>query len=206
MKGDLFFYFTIFIINNQNNMSYTLTLRETKGEALTFTELDQNFELLYSGSQNGTYIQYSNITASLAGQGFGNIVECVVVTTPVTASQIVTFSTNPPNDQLQVSPSSISQSGSMLGVALQTGNPGDTIQVLTEGYYAAYNSGSNQTNNYFKDLTTTGGSPIYFSGSFVTVNKPNTNTITRPLGYVLNSLTGDGIRYVKFCPSITTLA
>jgi len=194
-------------------MPYTLTLRETKGAALTFTELDNNFELLYSGSQNGTYTVYYTSQPNIpfiqglsAGQGFGNIIECVVDITPVTASQIVTFSTNLPNNQLQVSPASISQSGSMLGVALQTGNPGDTIQVLTEGYYAAYNSGSNQTNNYFKDLTTTGGSPIYFSGSFVTVNKPNTNTNTRPLGYVLNSLTGNGIRYVKFCPSITTLA
>jgi hypothetical protein len=191
-------------------MPYTLTLRETKGEALTFTELDQNFELLYSGSQNGTYVEYtssqSNTVRSLIpGQGFGNIL-VGTATTGITASQIVIISDDR-NDKLDITPANISQYGTLLGVALQTVNSASNIQVLTEGYYAVLPSASGQFNNYFKEGTTVGGTPIYFSGSFVTTTKPNNSSITRPLGFVLNTeVNNSGVKYVKFFPSVTTLA
>jgi predicted RecA/RadA family phage recombinase len=188
-------------------MSYTLTLRETKGEALTFTELDNNFSLLYSGSQNGTSIQYSNISNLPAGQGFGNIVECIAIT-PITASQVITFNTNIANTQLQISSASLSQSGSMLGIALQTGNSGSTIQVLTEGYYAVNSSTATIiTPGYFVGSVSVTGQPVYFSGSYITSTKPTTTALTRPVGYMLKSENNnDGTKYIKFCPSITTLA
>jgi hypothetical protein len=193
------------------NYTGSIILRQTKGSALTFTELDNNFSYLNTGSTGGTYTPFDILNPLLTsnGDGFGNIVEGTVVpglTSGITASQLVTLditSTNP----LYFTTSSLTNSGSFIGVALETKNENESIKILTEGYYSVYSSGSAVTPGYFKDNGSIPGTPVYFSGSYITTSKPGTTTTTRPLGFCFNFQPDQNqIKYIKFSPSAFTLA
>ena len=194
------------LINNTSS----LVLRETKGSALTFTELDNNFSYLNSGTTAGTYVNYTaSITPLLInnGDGFGNIlVGTVSPTVSITASQVVTLDTSPGLPNLVFTTASLSNSGSFLGIALETKSGSQEIKILTEGYYSVFSSAS-ATPGYLKDSGTAAGSPIYFSGSFITTTKPGTAATTRPLGFPLSTVTDPNqVKYIKFSPSSFTLA
>lgn len=195
------------------NYTGSITLRQTKGSALTFQELDTNFNYLNSGSIIGTYLPYSEIQPLLLnnGDGFGNVIVGQVSPNMagggIIASQLVTLDVaSPPNpNELNFVTASVSNSGSFLGVALETKNPGEPIKILTEGYYSVYSSGSTG-NGYLIGSSTIAGSSIYFSGSFATLTKPGTAALTRPLGFCLNTQTNPNeIKYIKFSPSSHTL-
>jgi len=193
------------------NYTSSLVLRETKGSALTFAELDSNFSYLNSGTTSGTYTNYTaSITPLLTnnGDGFGNILVGVVSSTvSITASQIVTLDTAPGLTNLTFTTASLSNSGSFLGIALETKSGSQEIKVLTEGYYSVYSSGSNATPGYFKENVCTAGAPVYFSGSFITITKPATAATTRPLGFTLSTVVDPNqVKYIKFSPSSFTLA
>jgi len=192
------------------NYTGSITLRQTKGSALTFAELDSNFSYLNTGSVGGTYTPFDTISTLLMnnGDGFGNIIEGTVapgLTSGITASQLVTLnvtSTNP----LYFVTASLNNSGSFVGIALETKNADTSIKILTEGYYSVYSSGSVVTPGYFKDNGSIAGIPIYFSGSYVTTTKPSTAATTRPLGFCFNFQPDQNqIKYIKFSPSAFTL-
>jgi len=192
------------------NYTSSLVLRETKGSALTFTELDSNFSYLNSGSTSGTYTNYTaSITPLLTnnGDGFGNVLVGVVSSTvSITASQIVTLDTAPGLTNLTFTTASLPNSGSFLGIALETKSGSQEIKVLTEGYYSVFSSAS-ATPGYLKDAGTAAGSPIYFSGSYITTTKPSTAATTRPLGFTLSTVVDPNqVKYIKFSPSSFTLA
>lgn len=194
------------------NYTGSITLRETKGSALNFEELDTNFIYLNSGSIGGTYSLYENVIPPLLttnGDGFGNILVGEVspsLTAGITSSQLVTLDTSSPSNKLYFTTSSINNSGSFIGVALETKTVGQEIKVLTEGYYSVYSSAS-ATPGYLKDSTTSAGLPVYFSGSYVTLVKPSTAITTRPLGFTLSTeVNPNQIKYIKFSPSPFTLA
>jgi len=192
------------------NYTSSLVLRETKGSALTFTELDSNFSYLNSGTTAGTYINYTaSITPVLSnnGDGFGNIlVGRVLSTVNITASQVVTLDTTLGLTTLVFTTASLSNSGSFLGIALETKSGSQEIKVLTEGYYSVFSSAS-ATPGYLKDVASTAGFPVYFSGSYITLSKPSTAATTRPLGFALSSVIDPNlVKYIKFSPSSFTLA
>jgi hypothetical protein len=193
------------------NDTSSLVLRETKGSALTFTELDNNFNYLNSGSTSGTYTNYTaSITPLLTnnGDGFGNVLVGVVSpTVSITASQVVTLDTSPGLPNLVFTTASLFNSGSFLGIALETKSGSQEIKVLTEGYYSVFSSASIVTPGYLKDAGTAAGSPIYFSGSYITNIKPGTAATTRPLGFTLSTVVDPNqVKYIKFSPSSFTLA
>jgi hypothetical protein len=185
-----------------------LILRETKEAALTFTELDGNFLLLFSGSENGTYIEYNpTITSLVAGNGFGDIL-IATANLSITASQVVSLSNNSTDlTKLLAKPALQSESGSFIGIALQSVNSESLVKVLTQGYYAVNPSTATSIPvGFFVGPTSTTGAPIYFSGSFVTSTKPATAALTRPAGHMLTTETNNnGTKFIKFSPSVTTL-
>jgi hypothetical protein len=192
------------------NYTSSLVLRETKGSALTFTELDNNFNYLNSGSTSGTYTNYTaSITPLLTnnGDGFGNVLVGVVSpTVSITASQVVTLDNSFGLTNLVFTTASLSNSGSFLGIALETKSGSQEIKVLTEGYYSVFSSAS-ATPGYLKDAGTAAGFPIYFSGSYITNIKPGTAATTRPLGFTLSTVIDPNqVKYIKFSPSSFTLA
>jgi hypothetical protein len=191
------------------NYTSSLVLRETKGSALTFTELDTNFSYLNTGSTAGTYTPFDTIRPLLAGNGdgFGNILVGVVSpTVSITASQVVTLDTAFGLNTLTFTTASQFNSGSFLGIALETKSGSQEIKILTEGCYSVFSSAS-PTPGYLKDAGTVAGSPIYFSGSFITITKPTTAATTRPLGFTLSTVTDPNqVKYIKFAPSSFTLA
>jgi len=192
------------------NDTSSLVLRETKGSALTFTELDNNFNYLNSGSTSGTYTNYTaSITPLLTnnGDGFGNVLVGVVSpTVSITASQVVTLDNSFGLTNLVFTTASLSNSGSFLGIALETKSGSQEIKVLTEGYYSVFSSAS-ATPGYLKDAGTAAGFPIYFSGSYITNIKPGTAATTRPLGFTLSTVIDPNqVKYIKFSPSSFTLA
>jgi hypothetical protein len=192
------------------NYTSSLVLRETKGSALTFTELDNNFSYLNSGTTAGTYVNYTaSITPLLTnnGDGFGNVlVGTVSSTVSITASQVVTLDTTPGLTDLVFTTASLSNSGSFLGIALETKSGSQEIKVLTEGYYSVFSIAS-ATPGYLKDAGTAAGSPIYFSGSYITTTKPSIAVTTRPLGFTLSTVIDPNqVKYIKFSPSSFTLA
>jgi len=189
----------------------SITLRETKGSALTFTELDTNFNSLNSGSNSGTYTNYTaSITPLLTnnGDGFGNILVGTVspgLISGITASQLVTLDTTAASGELKFVTASLSNSGSFLGVALETKSGSQEIKILTEGYYSVYSNAA-ATPGFFSGIATLAGISIYFSGSFITITKPATAALTRPLGFCLNTQPDQNqIKYIKFSPSSFTL-
>lgn len=190
----------------------SITLRETKGSALTFTELDTNFNSLNSGSIGGAYLPYTTIIGQNlllnSGDGFGNILVGTVspgLISGITASQLVTLDTTAASGELKFVTASLSNSGSFLGVALETKNANEEVKILTEGYYSVYSNAS-ATPGFFSGIATLAGIPIYFSGSFITITKPATAALTRPLGFCLNTQPDQNqIKYIKFSPSSFTL-
>jgi hypothetical protein len=192
------------------NYTGSITLRQTKGSALTFQELDTNFNYLNSGSIGGTYLPYTTIIQQNLlinnGDGFGNIlVGTVSSTLSITASQLVTLDTTASPSELKFVTASLNNSGSFLGIALETKAAGQEIKVLTEGYYSVYSNAS-ATPGFFSGTATIAGVPIYFSGSSVTTTKPATAALTRPLGFCLNTEPNlNQIKYIKFSPSSFTL-
>jgi hypothetical protein len=194
------------------NYTGSITLRQTKGSSLTFVELDTNFSYLNSGSTGGIYISYENTIPPLFmenGDGFGNILVGEVspsLLSGITSSQLVTLDATSPSNKLYFTTSSLNNSGSFLGIALETKSGSQEIKVLTEGYYGVFSSAS-ATPGYLKDSTTIAGLPIYFSGSYITLTKPPTAVTTRPLGFTLNTeINPNQIKYLKFTPSLSTLA
>jgi len=193
----------------------SITLRQTKGSALTFAELDNNFSYLNTGSTGGTYTPFDTVSPSLLnnGDGFGNILQGTVspiLSSGITASQLVTLDTDPllpPSNTLYFTTASLKDSGSFIGVALETKSGSQDIKILTEGYYSVYSSGSIVTPGYLKDFGSVPGIPIYFSGSYATTTKPGTAAVTRPLGFCLYFIIDPNqIKYIKFSPSAFTLA
>jgi hypothetical protein len=195
------------------NYTGSITLRQVKGSALTFTELDTNFTYLNTGSTAGTYTPFDTIKPLLAGNGdgLGNVIEGLVapgLSSGITASQLVTLDIGiPPYNTLYFTTASLSNSGSFIGVALETKSSNQTIKILTEGYYSVFSSGSIVTPGYFKDNLSVAGSPVFFSGSYVTSTKPATAASTRPLGFCFNTEFADPnqLKYIKFSPSSFTL-
>jgi hypothetical protein len=193
------------------NYTGSITLRQVKGSALTFTELDTNFTYLNTGSTAGTYTPFNTIKPLLAGNGdgFGNVIEGLVapgLSSGITASQLVTLDITS-NNPLYFVTASLNNSGSFIGVALETKSPSETIRILTEGYYSVFSSGSIVTPGYFKDNLSIAGSPVFFSGSYVTLTKPATAALTRPLGFCFNTefVDPNQLKYIKFSPSSFTL-
>lgn len=192
------------------NYTGSLTLRETKASALTFTELDTNFSYLNSGSNSGTYTNYTaSVTPLLTnnGDGFGNIlVGTVASTLSITASQLVTLDTTAASNELKFITASLNNSGSFLGIALETKSGSQEIKILIEGYYGVF-SNNTATPGYLIGAGSVAGIPIYFSGSYITTTKPSTAALTRPLGFCLNTVVDPNqIKHIKFSPSAFTLA
>jgi len=185
-----------------------LILRETKGAALTFTELDGNFQFLYTGSENATYIQYNpTITGLAAGTGFGDVL-VATANLSITASQVVSLSDNTADlTKLLVKPALQSESGSFIGIALQSVNSGSSVTILTQGYYAVNPSTATIIPaGFFIGPASITGVPVYFSGSYITPTKPATAALTRPVGYMLTTeINNNGTKFIKFSPSVTTL-
>jgi hypothetical protein len=194
------------------NYTGSITLRDTKGSALTFQELDTNFDYINSGTTNGTYVPYETVRPLFQnnGDGFGNIIVGLVspnLLGGITASQIVTLDSNSSPSELNFVTASMNNSGSFLGVALETKGPNDSIQILTEGYYSVYSTGATSNQGYLVSPATVAGVPVFFSGSYITVNRPGTLALTRPLGFCINTETSpDGLKYIKFSPSSFTLS
>lgn len=191
------------------NYTGSITLREIKGAALTFQELDTNFVYLNSGSIAGTITPYSTIQPLLInnGDGFGNVlVGNVSPTLSITASQVVTLDRNAATNELKFVTASLNDSGSFLGIALETKGANEEIKVLIEGYYNVYSNSSVITPGFFSGTNSVAGIPIYFSGSYITTTKPSTAALTRPLGFCLNTEPDSNQpKYIKFSPSSFTL-
>jgi hypothetical protein len=185
-----------------------LILREQKGAALTFEELDGNFTFLNSGSVNGSLVNYSSslsgsITAN--GQGFGNVLVGKVhsgLTTGITASDIITIHSSSVST-LNFVTASLSNTQNFLGIALETKNSNEDIRILTQGYVTTYsNTYINQ--GAIKESTVTANSAIFFSGSLLTTVKPASNV--RAVGFVLNTTAFNTEPiYIYFNPSTYTV-